>query len=541
MNLAGAVAALAIGCAVVALVFGVHILPPHHTGWMLTGQLGPDPVQYWLGWRFFARAPWDWPPGLNPLWGLEVGSSIFYADSIPLFAFLFKLLRPLVDVPQYWGLWLFTCGALQALLGWMLVGLATRDPLARLAGAALFVVQPTLLNRLGGHFALGAHFLILAGLFLCLVKRDGLRRVLAWAALVLAASLIHSYLLPMVLALWGADGLRRAVDRRHSWTALALEAVLLPLIGLGGLWAAGFFALAGGWGGEGARYGDMQLDLLAPFDPGEWGRFLPDLPDPNHLETGGSYAGLGILLLLPIAALGWLRRPLRGLRAHWPLVLALLGMLAIAITHRPSIGGWQVTLFEMPAAIAPYAAALRASERFLWPLGYALLLAAVAALAHGIGGRRAGFLLGALLAVQVADLQPGFARARHFFPPDAPRVAPLRLADSFWRDAARHYTRIRLVPNGNQARWWEEVSVYAATMGLATDAVYLARIDPARVMALNIAMAERLQRGAYEPGTLYVLGDEWALEIARTGLDPARDLLVLRDRVWVLAPGWYQR
>ena len=60
-------------------------------------------------------------------------------------------------------------------------------------------------------------------------------------------------------------------------------------------------------------------------------------------------------------------------------------------------------------------------------------------------------------------------------------------------------------------------------------------------MALNIAMAERLQRGRYEDRTLYVLGDEWALEIARTGMDPARDLLVLRDRVWVLAPGWHAR
>ena len=48
------------------------------------------------------------------------------------------------------------------------------------------------------------------------------------------------------------------------------------------------------------------------------------------------------------------------------------------------------------------AAALRASERFLWPLAYALLVAAVAALAHGMGGRRAGQVLAAL----AVDVRP---------------------------------------------------------------------------------------------------------------------------------------
>lgn len=540
-GLLGAGLALLIGMATVALVFGTHILPPWNTGWMLSGQIGPDPVQYWLGWQFFRRAPWSWPPGLNPLWGLEVSSSIFYADSIPLFAFFFKAIAPIVEVSQYWGLWLYFCAALQGLFGWLLLGRVTRDPWARAAGAALFVVQPTLLNRMGGHFALSAHFLILAGLLLCLTPRSGWRRVALWAGLVLCAALIHSYLLPMVLGLWAADWLRRAWTHTQSRALSAAEIPLVPAAGLAGLWSSGFFVLRGGWGGEGARYGDMQLDLLAPFDPAVWGALLPDLPDPNHLESGGSYAGLGILLLLGLAAIAWVRRPLRGLWHHWPLLLALIGMLAIAITHRPSIGGWQITLIPMPDAIAPYAAALRASERFLWPLGYALLVGAVAALAHGFGPRRAGLILAALVVVQVIDLQPGFARARHFFPREVAPQIPLRLADPFWDEAARRYTTIRLVPNGNQAKWWEEVSVYAATRGLATDAVYLARIDPARVAALNIAMAERLQRGAYEPGTLYVLGDEWALEIARTGMDPARDFLAYRDNVWVLAPGWHLR
>jgi len=163
--------ALALGAAVILALWGWRVVPPAHTGWMLSGQVGPDPVQYWLGWAFFRADDWRWPPGLNPRWGMEIGSSIFYADSIPLLAFAFKALRPLVFVDQYWGIWLVACGALSAFLGWRIMGLYTSDAVARLALAGLCALQPILLNRLGGHFALGAQFLLLAGLYLVLRPR----------------------------------------------------------------------------------------------------------------------------------------------------------------------------------------------------------------------------------------------------------------------------------------------------------------------------------------------------------------------------------
>jgi hypothetical protein len=536
--LAGALASALMGALVVTAVYGAHVLPPGSTAWMLTGTIGPDPVQYWLGYTNFKSAPWSWPPGLNPAWGLELASSIYYADSIPLLAFVFKALHPLVEVPQYWGLWLHACGALQGVFAWKLIGLATRDPLARLSGAALFVIQPLLLNRLGGHFALGAQFLLLAGLYLCLTRGEGARRVLAWAGLVLAASLIHSYLLPMVFCLWLADWLARALATRRA-LPIGVEALLVPCVVLAGLWAAGAFVLSGGIGGAASRYGEMQLDLLAPFDPSFWGGILPKLPDPGHPEVGSSYPGLGVLLLLAVGAIAWWRRPLRGLLARWPLMLALGAMLAFAITHRPSIGGMQVTLFTLPPALEEIASALRCSERFFFPLLYALMAGATAALAHAIGGRRTGLVLAVLVLVQVIDLQPGFARLRHYFPTEGPAVAPLRLKDPFWESAALRYTRIRVTPNGNLARHWEEVAVFAATKGLETDAVYLARIDPAQVAALDAKVAAQLSAGRYEPRTLYVLGDEAMLARARLGMNQAADLLLHVDGMWVLAPGWH--
>lgn len=534
----GGLAAMVLGVFVIHAAFGAHILPPGDTGWMLSGRIGPDPVQYWLGWTAFAGDAWRWPPGANPGWGMELASSIFYADSIPLLAFVFKALRPVVEVSQYWGMWIYACGALQALLAWLLIARVTHDPLARLAGAGLFVLQPLLLGRLGGHFALGGQFLLLAGLWLCVAPGAGVRRLLAWAALMLIASLVQAYILPMVGALWAADWLGRLADpaRRGGWR-IGAEAVLAPTAGIAGLWAGGFFMLGGGFGGTWGGYGQMQLDLLAPFDRGYWGALLPDIQTADHLEAGSSYPGLGVLVVIALGLVCWLLGPRGALRRHGVLVVVLAGLVLLAVSHRIAIGGRVFEAIPLPYAIVAQADALRASERFFWPVLYAALLGACVALVRALGGRRAGFVLFAALMVQAADLRPGMARLHQYFVPQPPTL-PLRLADPFWAEAARRYGAVRIVPTGMQATHWEEVAVYAATLGLQTDAVYLARLDPRAVEAVNDAVARRLEAGGHEPRTFYVLGDAAALARARAGMDPARDLLQRFDGRWVLAPGW---
>ena len=66
---------------------------------------------------------------------------------------------------QYLGLWLLLCYVLQGALAARLLGRWTSSVALQALGAALFVLVPTLLARVG-HAALCAHWLILWAMLL---------------------------------------------------------------------------------------------------------------------------------------------------------------------------------------------------------------------------------------------------------------------------------------------------------------------------------------------------------------------------------------
>jgi len=525
------------GALAAVLTMGVRILDPSDLGWLLHGTLGPDPVAYLAAWMYFAPDPWHWPPGANPRYGMEIGSAIFYVDAVPLLALLAKAVRPVFEIAQYWGPWLVLSAALQALLAWRLLGLAVRDPWARAAGAILFAWQPMLLNRMAGHFALVSQWAILWALWLCL-RPEPRRQTLHWTALLGLVAMLNAYVLAMCAGLWAADWLAR-LWRDRDWRRALLQALLVPAAVGGLLWLGGFFLVTGEVMPMGVRYGLAQMDLTAPFDAAAWGRLLPELPGLRHWEHGGSYQGAGNLLLMALALgfVAWRGGGWAPLRQHALLVLVLLAMLAFAISPRLGVAGEVVVLFDLPAFAARFADMLRASERFLWPLAYAALFAAIAVLGRHLPGRWLRAVVIGALVLQAVDIEAGMANFRALVA-EAPRVAAPRMTDPFWEGVPGRYQRIRAVPARNFGAHWEPIVRFAAPRGMPTDAVYLSRVDPAKVAALNARTLADLEAGRWEPGTLYVLRDAATRALVEARRDPARDVLAEVDGMVVFAPGY---
>ncbi len=114
------------------------------------------------------------------------------------------------------------------------------------------------------------------------------------------------------------------------------------------------------------------------------------------------------------------------------------------------------------------------------------------------------------------------------------------LVDPFWKEAASAYKKVRWIPPANYSPHWLPLAAYAGANGLATDAVYLARVDAAALERSRSRAWESLRTGHYETDALYVLDDS-VLRQAAFSVDPRSDALFRMDGLNVLAPGWKKR
>lgn len=515
---------LVLGGIIFLAIFGFPPLDPCNLEWWPQHD---DPLQSWLGWTFFRNSPWSWPPGLNPLYGLEMHNSIVYTDSIPLLALFFKLLNPVLpQVFQYLGWWLLACYCLQALFAWKLTGLYVKSIPLKLLAAAFFCFSPLLLHRAGMHMTLAGQFLILAALYL------GLRRghfcFTGWLFLIAFSALIHAYLLFMVFCIWlGAMGSglwQRSIGFREAciWTCI------IGLVLLACCWLAGYFAIRpGGAGG----FGMYKMNLLSLFDPNDFSSLLRDLPGSEFEEEGFNYLGAGGILLLAYALPALINRvfPVKDvLRNYWPLLLACLCLALLAVSNVPAIGGRELSL-PVPEGIERWLNVMfRASGRFFWPVFYLLILASIYCVARYYKRRTAVWLLVLVLAAQIVDLAPAWSRLRNGGN-DFMQDSPLRAA--IWSNPK--YKKISVIPFLNASGLWKPVGLFAALHGLGTDAIYVSRTDDQRLARLYAKNDELVKSGKYEPDTLYILDEATFAEASKANPDAFMGRV---DGFYVIAP-----
>ena len=530
---AGRRAALPVGIGLVAflLVVGPSVLAWRNILWMSED----DPATYFLSWHFFRDTPWGFPLGINPRYGAELAGGIAHTDNVPLVALLGKLVGVLLpDVGQPYGVWLCACFVLQAWFAWLLVGLVTNSWVSRACGTALFVLAPPFLWRLQGHYALQGQWLVVAALYVCFGPRR-LARGPGWPLLAFTSSLVNSYITAMVLGLWLSDWLRRICFEERKRVD-AVELALVPGVVLLGFWQAGLFEIGKGLAKSG--FGRFRMNLLSLVDPSGWSYVLPDIPEGRAEYEGFNYLGAGgiLLALVALSALRHAWPALRSRRQYWPLFGLLLALTGIAISN--TIGLASLTFqIPVPDAFVKKVNLLRATGRMFWPVFYVLLWVLVRHVTRRYSTRAAGALLATAVLLQAVDTSAGWIPIRR----DLSIVGntwPSPLESPFWARVPERYRVIRLIPPKNQARNYQTFAYFAAMNGLATNAVYLSRMDSAKLARARRMGESMIKDGKYEPHTLYVLNDDALESKARASLRSGVDLLERIDGFLVLAPGW---
>lgn len=501
-------------------VLGTAVVDPTAIGWLLRDDL----AQHYSGWAVFRHTPWHWPPGQMPEVWYPVGTSIAYTDSLPLLALLLKPLSPWLPEPfQYIGLWMMANYVLQGGFGALLTSRATRQAPTILAGAALFVTAPVLLNRLG-HDTLTTQWLLLAALWLYF--RDSPPRQLgreAWPWWLLAgvAILVHPYLAVMVMATQLAYGFRRVfVERERTPRDAAFALAVGGLILLALFWISGAMSIQSSDSSGGIPYGRYSFNLLGFFNPMGWSRWLPTLPSAPGQYEGFAFLGLGVLALAAWQLLdALLHRRWPPADPRWkPLALLALALCLFAASSVLTIGN--VVLIDWPVNNR-LLGALRSSGRFVWVAYYALILWVVWSVCRRGKPLTAGLLLGVALTVQLADLRliHHHYAATRLQARDVPSDA--QLSDPGWARLAqgrRHLTMLPPRACGAMAGPYLPFQLLAAAHRLTFNSGYVARWNAHATARYCAQLSAQADAGQWSDEDLYVLSPatDWATRFQRS-------------------------
>ena len=493
-----------------------------------------DMAQVVTAYFYYMQSNWHLPLFYVSTLGAPAGTNIIFTDAVPVVALAGKLIHSTTGtMPNLLGAYLFLCFALPGVM-MTLVLIAAEIPyaLAATVGAIFANAMPALLYR-WGHIALESHFLLIGALALYLfsLKKSAWRRLAtSWIAWLALAYLTDINLFVMVGTVWLCSIIQRRLNlltttREALGIGVLTVAAVTSVIVLGGQFGSG-----GGMPFD-SGYGKFSMNLLSPFVPQKSG-LLPGIGGIID-ATGGqyegfNYLGLGLLLatlvVLP-SEVGWLRR---NVQRHAALFVALVLMMAFAISNRVFVGHRQ--LFEVPMPhLLRVLGIFRSSGRFFWLVGYAQI-AVVVVLAFRRARPLIALCVTAAAFLQVYDVQPLRAQL-------IASVAAERDPNKFDPDQVAQLIsgarRVEVVPSfqcsSNENQWQAnmELMLAAARANVPINSVYNSResygLSLFNVLRAPFRIGEMLQ----ERATAYC---EQEVEQARRVGHPGDVFVLLSDQ-----------
>ena len=502
-----------------------------------------DTFTHHLSSVFFRNSAWTHPIGLNPRYGLIDSSTLVYADSIPLMAVIAKLARDFIPPTyQYIGLWSLICVILQSYFAWALVGLISQRFLFRILGTCYFLFTPFLLVRVGLHAALLAQFLILAALYLSLIKQVRFRSI-SWIALLCFSVSINFYLFFLVFVIWLANLLdsrfaKNNINTIKMCSELAIGGLFIALTS----WEFGYFVgktssiSAGG-------FGHYQMNLMSPFDPKGWSYFLRNISPPAPTIEGFNYLGLGILFLALFAII---KRPIiarsfkESIACHPYLAFFLLGLFLLALSNRVMIGPW-IWEFNLPEPLLALVGVVRSSGRMFWPIGYILIFYFLKQISEKYSHLKAEIILSICLLIQIIDTSAGWLPIKASINKSSMILGQIENSNPVWGSLSYYYKNvIALIPQKlyDESWNWIPVAKFAAENNLGTNSAYLARIVPVENRPINNTINENnFDQGRYLTDSFYILNEQKILP-AISFMNPRHDAIFKLNGVVVFAPNY---
>lgn len=401
------VASGVLGAMVYVMLFGFDTLIFTNVDWIYNSY--NDINQHYIGWVYYRNSDWSFPLGVFKGLCGEGSSSLVYTDSIPLFAFFFKLFSGILPEHfQYLGMFTFISVILQAVLGNELIYRLTKKTVESFLASFFFLSATVMGQRLFEHTSLTCHAIIIAAIILFLKKEDDKNRIfIEWNLLLILSVLIHAYYVPMVLGFELFYYIKEKTIK--DWYVIIVRIVSSIIIVLFVMYITGYF--------YGANYTSEQGWLwqfgtsLNAFWSSQ-GRSFTSLiyngrSEVWELEEGYAYLGMGMIILSVIAifllAIGFNKTKKNKQTVFLVLLALIFGILSMIPTIRWN-WDWAISI-PLPGVIEKIMGIFRSNGRFIWPTFYIFIAFSCVAVIRRFT-KRSIAIIGCCVIIQFLDLLP---------------------------------------------------------------------------------------------------------------------------------------
>lgn len=533
------------------VIVGFNVLDPSNIIWLQD----EDQWQIYLSPIFFSQHLWLSIVGLNPLYGLDISSSIAFNASV--LAIAHKLLSYFFNIHnQYLGFWLLACFIFQGIFSWKILSIYTQNYYLRIFGCVMFLFSPPMLARLDIHILLVSHFLILWAIYLTLDNKHKSWPQLSWLAVLTISATIHFYIFFLVGAMWVANILdsifRLKLLSIRRGLAIFFTTILVVLLIA---WQMGYFTISSSSVGE-FGFGFYRSHLLTFIDSSGWSYFIPSMKTSSlrfgdfllyeGTYEGFAFMGLGGIALGCFAILGALnfedavrtqinRNFFRGKTFFW---VVLIFFIILAISSNVTILKWNIHI-SLPSSVEHILGIYRASGRAIWPVFYIILTYFIYLNINFYSNKKSILILGASCILQVADTSAGWIPIANNFRVVQSQSSSNAVKHHFWSHISNRYNSIRIEPLNAALKQphWLTFSRLASAKGMGTNAIYQGRVDANKVALSNYKFDLAMSTGQYDPQALYIIDDDLVIPVSKT-LNRKHDLFAKIDGFNVLAPGW---
>lgn len=297
------------------------------------------------------------------------------------------------------------------------------------------------------------------------------------------------------------------------------------------------------------------MPVFSLFDPRGWSYLIPSFPQATQIEPrfnlpldvgivhGFQYLGLGAILLLLVALLTMVinrsqitTQLIDLLKRHLFVTGGLILLSIFAISNNISVATYNLHI-PIPDFLVNLAGTLRSSGRMFWPVFYCILLTVLFIVLKSFNIFNIRFILAVCFLAQVIDSSAGWLPIKQRLQRDAVQAQQTRFSSPFWEGVPKKYKQIAIYPLQNSIFQpnWEHIAPYASMHRMATNAVYLARIDAKKVKDANQKFINDLRLQQLDEKTIYVVDDSMLVPVLMY-MQPDKDLFARVSNFLTLIP-----